>query len=107
MPRDRPTMTDSFHFARSKSMAQTGVALIGLGTVGSGVARLLLENGDRLARHAGRRLVLRHVVVQDLNKPRDVNLPAGLISTDLNRITNDQETRIVALLMGGVEPARM
>jgi len=99
-------MTNSFHFARSKSMAQTNVALIGLGTVGSGVARLLLENGDRLARHAGRRLVLRQVVVQDLKKPRDVKLPSDLVSTDLSRITGDSETDVVALLMGGVEPAR-
>ncbi len=87
-------------------MADTNVALIGLGTVGSGVARLLLENGDRLARHAGRRLVLRQVLVQDLKKPRDVGLPAGLVSTDLSRITADKDTQVVALLMGGVEPAR-
>ncbi len=87
-------------------MAQTGVALIGLGTVGSGVARLLLENGDRLARHAGRRLVLRQVVVLDPKKPRDVELPAEMVSTDLSQITADKETHVVALLMGGVEPAR-
>ncbi len=87
-------------------MADTNVALIGLGTVGSGVARLLMENADRLARHAGRRLVLRQVVVQDLKKPRDVRLPAGLVSTDLSRITADKDTQVVALLMGGVEPAR-
>ncbi len=87
-------------------MAQTNVALIGLGTVGSGVARLLLESGDRLTQHAGRRLALRHVVVQDLAKRRDVELPPGLVSTDLRRITGDPEIEVVALLMGGVEPAR-
>ncbi|HTU24674.1 MAG TPA: homoserine dehydrogenase, partial [Pirellulales bacterium] len=60
-----------------------GVALVGLGTVGSGVARLLAEFGQRTARHAGRPLVLRHVVVRDPAKTRQVKLPASIISTDL------------------------
>jgi ligand-binding sensor domain-containing protein len=47
-----------------------------IGTVGGGVARLLLEHADRLAARAGRRLELRHVVVRDLDKPRTVNLPS-------------------------------
>jgi homoserine dehydrogenase len=40
-----------------------GIALVGCGTVGSGVAKLLVEHGDRLAARAGRRLELRHIVV--------------------------------------------
>jgi homoserine dehydrogenase len=87
-------------------MSQTKVALIGLGTVGSGVARLLLESGDRLARHARQELTLAQVVVQDLAKPRDIELPRELISADLKRITGNPEIRVVALLMGGLEPAR-
>jgi homoserine dehydrogenase len=87
-------------------MSQTKVALIGLGTVGSGVARLLLESGDRLARHARQELTLAQVVVQDLAKPRDIQLPAELLSCDLKQITGNPEIRVVALLMGGLEPAR-
>jgi homoserine dehydrogenase len=51
-------------------------------------------------------LVLRQVVVQDLKKPRDVDLPTGVISTDLSRITGGKDIQVVALLMGGIEPAR-
>ncbi len=47
-----------------------GIALIGCGTVGSGVAKLLIEHADRLAARAGRRLELRHIVVRDVGKPR-------------------------------------
>jgi homoserine dehydrogenase len=87
-------------------MAQTKVGLIGLGTVGCGVARLLTESGDRLQRHAGRRLTLAHAVVQDAAKRRDLELPRDMVSTDLDRITGDPEIQVVALLMGGLEPAR-
>ena len=53
-------------------MEKTNVAIVGLGTVGAGVARLLLDHGDRTARHAGRTLWLKKAVVRDLNKDRDV-----------------------------------
>ncbi len=87
-------------------MQKTKVGIVGLGTVGSGVARLLLDHGDRTARHAGRILWLEQVVVRDLNKPRDCELPAGLLSNDLTRITRDPEIAAVAHLLGGLEPAR-
>lgn len=85
---------------------RTKVGIVGLGTVGSGVARLLLDHADRATRHAGRRLWLEQVVVQDLEKPRDVKLPDGIISTDLRRITEHKEIAVVAHLVGGLEPAR-
>lgn len=87
-------------------MHETKVAIVGLGTVGSGVARLLLDFGDRTARHAGRTLWLERVVVRDLNKPRDCDLPAGILSNDLRRITDDPQIVAVAHLVGGLEPAR-
>src|SRR6187455_1167795 len=88
------------------TMEKTKVALVGMGTVGTGVARLLLDHGDRTARHAGRTLWLEQVVVRDVAKVRDVNLPAGLLSDDLSRITRDPKIEVVALLIGGLEPAR-
>jgi homoserine dehydrogenase len=87
-------------------MLTTNVAIVGMGTVGTGVARLLVEFGDRMARHAGRRLVLSHAVVSDLSKPRAVSLPVGVLSDDLTRITADRDVTAVALLIGGLEPAR-
>jgi homoserine dehydrogenase len=82
------------------------VAIVGMGNVGSGVARLLLEHRDRLARHAGRQLVLEKAIVRDLNKERGVSLPAGVLSTDLRQVTDNPEIKVVAHLIGGVEPAR-
>jgi homoserine dehydrogenase len=87
-------------------MEKTKVAIVGLGTVGTGVARLLLDFGDRTARHAGRTLWLEHVVVKDVHKPREVDLPAGLLTSDLSRVTRDPEIKAVATLIGGIEPER-
>ena len=87
-------------------MQVTKVALVGMGTVGTGVARLLLDHGDRTARHAGRTLWLEEVVVHDPKKPRDYELPAGILSDDLSRVTGNPEIKLVALLIGGLEPAR-
>ena len=87
-------------------MEKTKVGIVGLGTVGSGVAKLLLDHGDRTARHAGRTLWVEQVVVRDVKKARDCNLPKGIISDDLRRITDDPEIKAVAHLVGGLEPAR-
>jgi homoserine dehydrogenase len=85
---------------------KTKVAIVGMGTVGSGVAKLLLDYGDRTARHAGRTLWLEKVVVRDPSKPRGCDLPWGVLSTDLSTITKDGEIKVVAHLVGGLEPAR-
>lgn len=87
-------------------MEKAKVAIVGLGTVGAGVARLLIDFGDRTARHAGKQLWLEQIVVQDASKPRDVQVDKRLISQDLGRIANDPEIQTVALLVGGLEPAR-
>ena len=87
-------------------MEKTHVAIVGLGTVGTGVAHLLIEHSDRLARHAGRALSLERVVVRNLDKPRDCPLPRGIITDDLSAVTSDPEIQVVAQLIGGLEPAR-
>jgi homoserine dehydrogenase len=78
-----------------------GIALIGCGTVGSGVARLLLERPERLAARAGRPLVLRRIVVRDPAKPRGIDLPDGLLSTDLRSALTDPSVAVVVELVGG------
>ena len=82
------------------------VAVVGFGTIGSGVAKLLLTQGERIARHAGCRLQLQHVVDPDLTRPRNVRLPEGMLTDDLSRVADDPEIRVVAQLIGGIEPDR-
>ncbi len=87
-------------------MEKTNVAIVGLGTVGTGVARLLLDHGDRTARHAGRTMWLKKAVVKDPTKPRDVDLPKGVLTDSLDDVIDDPEITVVAQLIGGLEPAR-
>lgn len=87
-------------------MQKTKVAIVGMGTVGTGVAKLLLDHGDRTARHAGRTLWLEKAIVRDLSKPRGIDLPAGVISDNVEDVINNPEISVVAHLVGGLEPAR-
>src|SRR5216683_3694812 len=83
-----------------------GIALIGCGTVGSGVARLLLEQPERLAARAGRALQLRRVLVRDLRKKRGLDLPGELFTSDLRRIATDPTIEVAVELVGGVAWAK-
>jgi homoserine dehydrogenase len=87
-------------------MEKTKVAIIGLGNVGQGVAKLLLDHGDRTGRHAGRILWLEKAVVLDLKKARDCDLPAGILTDDVDQVINNREIKVVAQLIGGLEPER-
>lgn len=82
------------------------IALLGCGTVGSGVTRLLLEQAPRLARRARRAMNLKKVLVKNPDKPRAVELPAGVLTTNFEEILNDPEIDVVAELIGGTDLAR-
>ena len=80
------------------------VALLGCGSVGAQVARLLLEHRDELTARAGAGLTLAGIAVRNVDAPRDVELPKELFTTDAERLV--QGADIVIELMGGIEPAR-
>lgn len=80
------------------------VALLGAGSVGSQVARLILEQGDELAARIGAKLTLAGIAVRDVDATRDVPLPKELFTTDAEELVVSSD--IVIELMGGVEPAR-
>ena len=80
------------------------VALLGAGSVGSQVARLLIEHGDDLAERSGARLELAGILVRDPDAPRDAPLPRELLTTDADALIVGAD--IVIELMGGIEPAR-
>ncbi len=82
------------------------VALIGMGTVGTGVARMLTDQADRIARRAGRPIEIRRVVVQNLEKARGVSLPAGMITDNPEAVYADNDIDVALHLVGGLEPAR-
>ncbi|MGX1695031.1 homoserine dehydrogenase [Microbacterium keratanolyticum] len=80
------------------------VALLGAGSVGAQVARLLQEHADDFAERSGARLELAGILVRDPDAPRDVPLPRELLTTDAESLILGAD--IVIELMGGIEPAR-
>ncbi|HSB42106.1 MAG TPA: homoserine dehydrogenase [Methylomirabilota bacterium] len=88
-------------------MNEIKIALLGLGTVGCGVVRVLGTHGAELAERAGCRLTLARVVDTDLTRPREgIDLARLPLSGDANRAIDDPEVRVVIELIGGLEPAR-
>ena len=68
------------------------VGLVGMGTVGTGVVRVLQDSADHIARQAGRPIIVEHVVVQNPQKPRSIELPNDQLSSDLSQITGNTIT---------------
>jgi homoserine dehydrogenase len=85
--------------------APIGVALLGMGGVGSGVAEILTTRAGEYARTVGRPLAIRRILVRDRSKPRSVSVDRGLITTDVEEIFTDESVHVVIEVMGGEEPA--
>ena len=83
-----------------------GIALVGCGTVGGGVAHVLLAHADRITQRAGRALALRRIVVRDPAKPRDPLIAPELISTDITAAIHDPTVNVVVELIGGLGVAK-
>lgn len=82
------------------------VGLIGLGTVGSGVAKVLLQHADRMQRRAGRPIEIRRVAVRNLSRNRDVDLPADLLTDNPQDVIHDPDIDVIVELIGGLSPAK-
>ena len=82
-----------------------GIGLLGLGTVGSGLAEVLVTRADSLAEQAGIPLILKKVLVRDVNKQRSVALSTSLLTSRPEEILSHPEVDIVVELIGGEHPA--
>ena len=80
------------------------IGILGLGTVGSGVAQILLDPAQR--HPLVQDLQIHRVGVRQIQKQRSVSLDPALFTTDLQAIVKDPEISILVELLGGVEPAR-
>lgn len=81
------------------------VALLGYGTVGAAVHRFLTEQGDEIERATGHRLRVTRALVRDPARERSFDPGPGVLTTDVAEILDDPSIRIVAEVMGGVDPA--
>ena len=82
------------------------IGLIGFGTIGTGVVKLLQENGNLIAGRLGAEIRLQRIADIDIRKSRGIPVDDALLTTDAADILNDPGIDIVVELMGGYEPAR-
>ena len=82
------------------------VGLIGFGTVGSGVAKILQKNSRLIERRMGTKIILKRIADIDLETDRGVKLKAEVLTPRAEDVIKDPEIDIVMELMGGIEPAK-
>lgn len=87
-------------------MEKVRIAILGLGNVGQGVWKILNTNKNEIMVNCGYEIEVAKILVRDKNKPRGVEVPKEIITTDLNDIFDDGSIKIVVELIGGAEPAR-
>ncbi|MBK8014490.1 MAG: homoserine dehydrogenase [Deltaproteobacteria bacterium] len=87
-------------------METISVGLLGLGTVGGGVARILRENAGHISGRLGALIEVRRIVVKDLSKTRDVDLARVTLSDRAEDVIDDPSIQIVVELVGGVTDAK-
>lgn len=87
-------------------MRRIQVGLLGCGTVGTGVAKLLLERPEVISARLGAELVLRRVADIDTARDRGLRFPEGVLVSDARKVLDDPEIAIVVEMIGGTGVAR-
>jgi len=87
-------------------MKQIQIGLLGCGTVGTGVAKLLIANKDLLTARVGADLNLKWVADIDIETDRGIQFPAGVLTTDAQRVVTDPDVDMVIEMIGGEKIAK-
>jgi homoserine dehydrogenase len=87
-------------------MDRIHIGLIGFGTIGTGLVKILQENAELLEKRLGASIVLKRIADLDLTSDRGVKVNPALLTQDVGAIMEDPEIAIVVELIGGLEPAR-
>jgi homoserine dehydrogenase len=87
-------------------MREIKVGLIGFGTVGAGVVKILQKNDRLIEKRMGAKIILKRVADIDVKTDRGVRLKPGVLTRSAEDVVEDPEIDIVMELMGGIEPAK-
>lgn len=85
-------------------MKELNVALLGLGTVGSGVVKIIEENREQIRETMNKDINIRHILVRDKSRKRPINTSKYNLTEDIEDIFNDDSIDIIVEVLGGVEP---
>ncbi len=87
-------------------LREIGIGIVGCGTVGTGTAKLLLENAELIRRRIGVPVRLVRIADIDIVRDRGLNLPADIFTTDAMTVVRDPAIQIVVELIGGTGIAK-
>lgn len=87
-------------------MERVYLGLIGFGTVGTGVVRILQEKAKLLEERLGFSLILKRIADLDITRDRGIKVSPAILTTNVAEVIEDPEIAIVVELIGGLEPAR-
>lgn len=82
------------------------VGLLGLGTVGSGVVKIIQDHQDKLMHQVGCPVTIKKVLVKDVEKKREVDLPKEVLTTEVYDVIDDPDVDVVIEVIGGVEQTK-
>ncbi|MBU4305925.1 MAG: homoserine dehydrogenase [Candidatus Omnitrophica bacterium] len=82
------------------------IGLIGFGTIGAGVIKVLTKKAALLEKKIGVRLLLKKICDLDISRRRDVSVDKNILTKDASWILNDENINIVVELIGGIHPAK-
>jgi len=84
---------------------EIGVGLLGMGTVGRGVYRILNDNKTGIEQKVGVPIVIKRILVRDVSKDRGMALNKALLTTNISDLLDDPEIDIIVEVLGGVDQA--
>ena len=87
-------------------MNKVKIAILGMGTVGKGVWKILQTNASHISKSCDYEIEIEKVLVRDIYKDRGLGLPSGILTTNIEEIINNDEIKIVIELMHGCDEAR-
>jgi homoserine dehydrogenase len=87
-------------------MKNISIGLIGFGTIGTGVVKVLQKNAVLIRQRLGISLVLKRIADLDIASARSVVVSKNLLTTDALQVIDDPEIDIIVELMGGIQPAK-
>ena len=87
-------------------MKKIEVGLLGFGTVGSGMVKILLDNREVIESRVGASIAIKWIAARDLERDRGVVVDTGLLTTDAEMVIDDPKVDIVVELIVGYEPAK-
>ena len=87
-------------------MQTINIGVIGFGTIGTGVVKILQQNSDLLTQRTGVHFALKGIADLDLTTDRGIQVDPALLTSDARKLLDDPEIHLIIELIGGYEPAR-